>query len=153
MRKLTDEKVGPDTSRATFSLGFAFLMMSLAGLAVPSFFLQGGYLLYGPLLVIFVLSVALIAQIRQVQTSLKDWTLNNAWKPIAVSVALLLAIIGFAPLSDIAYDLYAQEQLRALQLERIQDIPKDKNFLDAALALHQQMLGPAGNATFAATRS
>ncbi len=141
---MRDEQVGSVTSRATFTLRFAFLTLSLAALAVPTFLLSGGYLLYGPLLVIFLLSVVLIAQIRQVRASRMEWTLKNAWKPLAVFVALLLSTIGFAPLSSIAYDFYTQEQLRALQLNQIEDIPKDKDFLQTALALHQLMLGPGG---------
>ena len=144
MQTLDDGQVRSVTSRITFSLGFAFLMLSFAAVAIPTFFLPGGYFLYGPLLVISLLSVVLIAQIRRAHTSITELTLVNSWKTIAVSAALLLSVLGFVPLASIAYDFYVQEQLRAFQLSRIQDIPNDKDFLKSALALHELMLGPGG---------
>ncbi len=144
MQTMRYEQERPVKSRATFTLKFAFVLLSFAALAVSTFFLPGGYILYGPLLIIFLLSVLLISQIQQARASLREWTLRTAWKPIAVFVALLLSIIGFVPLSSVAYDFYAQEQLRSLQLSRIEDIAKDQDFLQTALVLHQLMLGPGG---------
>ena len=144
MQLMSDEKVRPVKMRVTFSLRFAFLMMSFAAFAIPAFSLPGGYFLYGPLLVIFVLSVALIAQIRRTHASHAEWTLKSAWKPVAVSITLLLFIICFASLSGIAYEFYTQEQLRAKQLNRIEDIANDPDFVQTALALHKLMLASDG---------
>ena len=109
-------------------------------IAVPAFFIPGGMYFYLPLLFVFFLSVTFAALLLK-------WLKTPSRGPIAkqiplllVAVSLLLSIVAFAMLFDVAIDRFETVRFNTTQRQAALTIADPERFRDVCLNLHSQMI-------------
>lgn len=113
-------------------------------IAVPAFLTPGGMYFYLPLLFVFFLSVTFAALLLK-------WLKTPSRGPIAkqiplllVAVSLLLSIVAFAMLFDVAIDRFETVRFNTTQRQAALTIADPGSFRDACLTLHSQMIASSG---------
>ncbi len=112
----------------------------MVAIVVPAFFIPGGIYFYLPLLLVFSLSVTCAALLLR-------WLKTPSRGPVAkqiplllVSVSLLLSIVAFAMLFDVAIDRFKAVRFNTTQRQAALTISDPESFRDVCLTLHSQMI-------------
>ena len=108
------------------------MLTAVTALLIPAFALPGAYLIYLPILAILLSFIALVRSARKLP---KHRIQFAGWL-----ILLVLLVLGFASLFDIASNKYQETSLFAEQFKRVTNLDDPSIFRSKALALHSELM-------------
>ena len=116
----------------SYSINTLLLVTAMAALLIPALVFPSAYLVYLPVLAIFLTCTALVRSLRELP--------KYRLRCVGLTILLTLLVFGFASLFDIASSKYRETTLFVEQFKRVASLDDPRTFRLKALALHAQLM-------------
>lgn len=115
-----------------FSIKTLFVVTTAFALLVPSLVYPGAFLVYGPILAIFLVGIALLSSLLRFR--------ERRWRCILLVILMVFMVTGFASVFDVALEHYRATTFTADQFNRVDSLKDPKHFHMLAIELHSQLM-------------